>query len=179
MNYNEQEIREHYRRLTKLLIDRKYTITTMESATSGQIASLITDTEGSSAVLKGAFITYSNEAKILQGVPAETIEKYTVYSRETAEAMAAACMKAYGARIGIGVTGTMGNVDPANPEASVPGQVYFAIGMDNGICGGDGTTSGQPVIESFHLELAPQPSRLMYKLAVAEEVYKVLIAKLV
>ena len=179
MNYDEQEIREHYRRLTKLLIDRKYTITTMESATSGQIASLITDTEGSSAVLKGAFITYSNEAKILQGVPAETIEKYTVYSRETAEAMAAACMKAYGARIGIGVTGTMGNVDPANPDASVPGQVYFAIGMDNGICGGDGTTSGQPVIESFHLELAPQPSRLMYKLAVAEEVYKVLIAKLV
>ena len=178
MNYNEQEIREHYRRLTKLLIDRKYTITTMESATSGQIASLITDTEGSSAVLKGAFITYSNEAKILQGVPAETIEKYTVYSRETAEAMAAACMKAYGARIGIGVTGTMGNVDPANPDASVPGQVYFAIGMDNGICGGDGTTSGQPVIESFHLELAPQPSRLMYKLAVAEEVYKVLLAKL-
>ena len=179
MNYNEQEIREHYRRLTKLLIDRKYTITTMESATSGQIASLITDTEGSSAVLKGAFITYSNEAKILQGVPAETIEKYTVYSRETAEAMASACMKAYNAQIGIGVTGTMGNVDPANPEASVPGQVYFAIGMDNGICGGDGTTSGQPVIESFHLELAPQPSRLMYKLAVAEEVYKVLIAKLV
>ena len=178
MNYNEQEIRDHYRRLTKLLIDRKYTITTMESATSGQIASLITDTEGSSAVLKGAFITYSNEAKILQGVPAETIEKYTVYSRETAEAMAAACMKAYGARIGIGVTGTMGNVDPANPDASVPGQVYFAIGMDNGICGGDGTTSGQPVIESFHLELEPQPSRLMYKLAVAEEVYKVLIAKL-
>ena len=179
MNYNEQEIREHYRRLTKLLIDRKYTITTMESATSGQIASLITDTEGSSAVLKGAFITYSNEAKILQGVPAETIEKYTVYSRETAEAMAAACMKAYNAQIGIGVTGTMGNVDPANPEASVPGQVYFAIGMHNGIGSEDGTMSDQPVIESFHLELAPQPSRLMYKLAVAEEVYKVLIAKLV
>lgn len=186
MNYNEQEIREHYRRLTKLLIDRKYTITTMESATSGQIASLITDTEGSSAVLKGAFITYSNEAKILQGVPAETIEKYTVYSRETAEAMAAACMKAYGARIGIGVTGTMGNVDPANPDASVPGQVYFAIGMDPKIAGKSGTkASGEagtqpakPVIESFHLELAPQPSRLMYKLAVAEEVYKVLLAKL-
>jgi PncC family amidohydrolase len=178
MNYNEQEIRDHYRRLTKLLIDRKYTITTMESATSGQIASLITDTEGSSAVLKGAFITYSNEAKILQGVPAETIEKYTVYSRETAEAMAAACMKAYGARIGIGVTGTMGNVDPANPDASVPGQVYFAIGMHNGIGSEDGTMSDQPVIESFHLELEPQPSRLMYKLAVAEEVYKVLIAKL-
>ena len=53
------------------------TITTMESATSGQIASLITDTEGSSAVLKGAFVTYCNEAKIMQGVPAEILEKYT------------------------------------------------------------------------------------------------------
>ncbi len=35
MNYNEQEIREHYRRLTKLLIDRKYTITTMEGGLFG------------------------------------------------------------------------------------------------------------------------------------------------
>lgn len=67
------------------------TITTMESATSGQIASLITDTEGSSAILKGAFITYCNEAKIMQGVPAEILDKYTVYSKETAEAMAKAC----------------------------------------------------------------------------------------
>ena len=101
----------------------------MESATSGQIASLITDTEGSSAVLKGAFVTYSNEAKIQQGVPREIIEKYTVYSEETAAAMARACLQAYSADIGIGVTGTMGNVDPANPGASVPGQVYFAIAV--------------------------------------------------
>lgn len=86
--YDEKEIRADYRRLTKLLIEKKLTITTMESATSGQIASLITDTEGSSAVLKGAFVTYCNEAKIMQGVPAEIIDKYTVYSTQTAEAMA-------------------------------------------------------------------------------------------
>ena len=155
----EQEIRDNYQRLTKLLIEKKLTITTMESATSGQIASLITDTEGSSAVLKGAFITYCNEAKIKQGVPAEILDKYTVYSRETAEAMAKACAEAYGANIGIGVTGTMGNVDPANPEASVPGQVYFAISL-NGI------------VKSYYVELDPQPTRLAYKLAVAEEVYE-------
>ena len=105
----------------------------MESATSGQIASLITDTEGSSAVLKGAFVTYCNEAKIMQGVPAEIIDKYTVYSKETAGAMAKACRKAYNANIGIGVTGTMGNVDPANPNVSVPGQVYFAIDIDGDV----------------------------------------------
>ena len=68
--YHEADIRNDYRKLTKFLIEKNLTITTMESATSGQIASLITDTEGSSAVLKGAFVTYCNEAKIMQGVPA-------------------------------------------------------------------------------------------------------------
>lgn len=164
--YNENNIRDNYHKLTKILISRNLTITTMESATSGQIASLITDTEGSSAVLKGAFITYCNEAKIMQGVPAEVIDKYTVYSKETAGSMAQACRKAYNANIGIGVTGTMGNVDPANPEASVPGQVYFAIDID-----GD--------VEEYYVELPPQPTRLAYKLAVAEEIYEELIKRLV
>ena len=89
----EQEIRERYAALTALLIRKGLTITTMESATAGQIASLITDTEGSSAVIKGAFVTYCNEAKILQGVPEETIQTYTVYSEQTAAAMAEACRK--------------------------------------------------------------------------------------
>ena len=162
MSDNEMRIREKYRSLTRLLIERKLTITTMESATSGQIASLITDTEGSSAVLKGAFITYCNEAKILQGVPEETLEKYTVYSKETATAMARSCRQTYSANIGIGVTGTMGNIDPANPESSVPGQVYFAIDLE-----------GQ--INSYYAELEPQESRLMYKLVVAEKIYEELM----
>ena len=82
--YNESDIRNDYRRLTKLLIERGMTISTMESATSGQIASLITDTEGSSAVLKGAFVTYCNEAKIMQGVPAEILRsiRYTQKRRQ-------------------------------------------------------------------------------------------------
>ena len=187
--YNESEIRNHYHELTDLLIERGLTITTMESATSGQLASLITDTEGSSAVLKGAFVTYCNEAKILQGVPAEILERYTVYSRETAEAMAEACRKAYGADIGIGVTGTMGNVDPANPEASVPGQVYFAIAMrgareEEAVSGGPAASNpangpaSDILTSSYYVELVPQPTRLMYKLAVAEEIYQVLMGKL-
>lgn len=155
--YEESITREMYKRITRNLIEKGLTITTMESATSGQIASLITDTEGSSAVLKGAFVTYCNEAKIMQGVPEEILEKYTVYSRETAAAMAKACRNTYGADIGIGVTGTMGNVDPANPGASVPGQVYFAIDFKGSV-------------ETFFVELPPQPTRLAYKLAVAWEI---------
>lgn len=164
-SYNEAEIRKDYSKLTKLLIERQLTISTMESATSGQIASLITDTEGSSAVIKGAFVTYCNEAKIMQGVPAEILDQYTVYSKETAEAMALACAKAYDADIGIGITGTFGNADPANPDASVPGQVYFAIVLDG-------------EMQSYHIELPPQPTRLSYKLAVAKEIYDALMERL-
>ena len=159
--YPEPEIREEYRKLTLLLIRRGLTITTMESATAGQIASLITDTEGSSAVLKGAFITYSNEAKIRQGVPREVIDTCTVYSGETAAAMARSCREFYQADIGIGVTGTMGNIDPANAAASVPGKVYFAICLGGHL---------KERLEIFETEIPPQPSRYQYKLAAAKEV---------
>lgn len=155
--YNEQKIREDYRKLTQTLIEKGLTVTTMESATSGQIASLITDTEGASAVIKGAFVVYSNEAKIKQGVPSEVIDKYSVYSTQTAQAMAEACRKAYDAHIGIGVTGTMGNVDPANEKDSVPGSVYF-------------TFSFKGEFKDYYKELPPQPTRLAYKMAVAKEI---------
>ena len=155
--YNEQEIREDYRRITETLIQKGITITTMESATSGQIASLITDTEGASAVLKGAFVVYSNESKIKQGVPSDIIDKYTVYSKETAQAMAECCRKAYNADIGIGITGTMGNIDPANENTSVPGSVYFAFSL-----------SGE--FKDYYVELPVQPTRFAYKMAVAKEI---------
>ncbi|MBO4859658.1 MAG: nicotinamide-nucleotide amidohydrolase family protein [Treponema sp.] len=123
---NISQVQEKYNLLTKTLIHKKITITAMESCTSGLIASLITDTEGSSEIFKGSVVTYSNRAKIRMGVPSEIIEKFGVYSKETARAMASACRKAVSTDIGIGVTGTFGNVDPANKDSTV-GQAFFAI----------------------------------------------------
>jgi len=151
---DEAAVRKKYERLTGYLIRNGITITTMESCTAGQVASLITDTEGSSAVLKGAFITYSNEAKVAQGVPAGTIEQFGVYSAETACAMAEACRKAMGADLGIGVTGSFGNADPANAD-SVPGEVFFAVADK------DGT-------RCYHCIVPVQPTRLAYKLYMSE-----------
>ncbi|MDO5409336.1 MAG: CinA family protein [Lachnospiraceae bacterium] len=158
------EVRRKYEKLTKLLISRRLTITTMESATAGQIASLITDTEGSSAVLKGAFITYSNEAKLMQGVPAETIETYGVYSPDTARAMARACRAAYKADIGIGVTGSMGNADPNNAD-SIPGVVYYALDI-------------RGCITTYRMDLKPQPTRYDYKMCVAGDIAEMLLLSL-
>lgn len=156
----EKTIRNNYRRLTGCLIDRKMTITTMESITCGQIASLITDTEGASAILKGAFVTYSNEAKVMQGVSEAVIETYGVYSKETARAMAEACKQVYRADIGIGITGTTGNIDPNNQD-SVPGEVYYAVAVSDTIIDG-------------YFQMGEQDSRLYYKLYAAEKVAETL-----
>ena len=151
-----QQVHEEYNALTNALIEKNITITPMESCTAGLIASLITDTEGSSAILRGAYITYSNQAKIKAGVPSEIIEKYGVYSAETAAAMATACRKAFGADIGIGVTGSMGNIDPANGD-SIPGEVFFAIDFKGNV-------------EKYHIKVPHQENRFAYKLYVAEQI---------
>lgn len=127
----EKKCREKYEMLTETLIQKGVSVTTMESCTGGVIAALITDVEGASAILKGAYITYSNEAKCMCGVPEDIIEKYGVYSEETAKAMAAACRKAFGADIGIGVTGTFADPDPANPGSTL-GEVFYAICCKDG-----------------------------------------------
>lgn len=165
MSVNEYSVREKYHRLTMLLIERNLMITAMESATSGQIASLLTDTEGSSAIFKGSFVTYSNEAKIRMGVPEDIIRTYSVYSAQTAEAMAERCAAFYNADIGIGVTGTMGNIDPANADDSIPGYVYFAVYF-------------RGAITSHTVKIEPQRSRLLYKLAAAEKIADTLLSLL-
>lgn len=160
--YMEASVREKYQELTRLLIEKQLTLTTMESCTSGLIVSLITDTEGASAVVKGAYVTYSNEAKLRQGVPEETIERYGVYSKETAAAMASACRKSYGSNIGVGVTGTLGNVDVNNAD-SVPGHVYFAIDLDG-------------VVMVYEQELQMWPARYQYKLEIADIIGKSILS---
>lgn len=115
---------------TKILIKNNMTITFMESCTSGLLASMFTDTEGASAVFKGSLVTYSNEMKILHGVPEKIIKEYGVYSSKCAQAMAEAVQKIYESDISIGITGTTGNPDSANKD-SVRGEAFFCIRIKN------------------------------------------------
>lgn len=156
MVYTPEQVFGLWRDITLGLIDRGWTLSTMESCTSGLVASLVTDTEGASAVLKGAYVTYCNAAKVKNGVPAAVIEAHGVYSVETAEAMARACRASYGADIGVGVTGTLGRADPENPD-SVSGEVFFAV------------SAGEKVY-SRAVTLPPVHSRRAAKLQVAGEI---------
>ncbi len=156
----EIEVRKIFGCITKELISRKITISTMESMTGGLLSSLITDTEGASAVLNGSFVTYSNEAKISQGVPEEVIATYGVYSIQTAEAMAAASVRGYNADVGVGVTGTAGNRDENNSD-SIPGNVFYAV------CYAGKYVSGHIKINPEDMETG---TRYEYKLYAAREI---------
>ena len=108
------------------LVQLGWVIGTMESCTGGLIASLLTDIEGSSRVLHGCRVTYSNEEKIRAGVPLKIIDNHGVYSSECAIEMALAMASLPNNNIGLGVTGTLGNVDPNNKD-STPGKVYYSF----------------------------------------------------
>lgn len=100
--------------LVKRLIEKQKTISTMESCTGGALASEITNVEGASDVLKFSAVTYSNEFKIKMGVSKDVIDKYSVYSMETAYEMSRNISKFTNSNYGVGITGKFGNVDKAN-----------------------------------------------------------------
>lgn len=100
--------------IIKKFAEAKYTISTMESCTGGGLANAITNVSGASDILHESYVTYCNEAKIKFGVPKQIIEKYTVYSLETAEAMASAVRSATNSEVGVGITGQLGRIDPRN-----------------------------------------------------------------
>ncbi len=116
--------------LANSLITQNISISAMESCTSGLFATMLTNTPGASEIFKGSFVTYSNEAKIKCGVSAECIEKYGVYSKETALEMALACQKAYDSILGVGITGVLDRTDPSNPTTDH--KVYYAIVWKDG-----------------------------------------------
>lgn len=100
--------------IIKRFSEDRYTIATMESCTGGHLANIITNISGASDILHVSYITYCNEAKINFGVPKEIIEEYTVYSLETARAMANAAKNTANSNVGIGITGQLGRIDPRN-----------------------------------------------------------------
>ena len=115
-------------KLVKELKKRGLHIAFVESCTGGALASALTDVEGASEVLEDSTVTYSNEAKRAFGVNPATIEHFGVYSEECAIDMAQAGVDhSHIANVGVGVTGSFGRVDPANPEGSIPGEVFVGF----------------------------------------------------
>ena len=103
--------------VNKLILLNK-TISTMESCTGGYLANSITNIEDSSKIFKFGAVTYSNEYKIKMGVDSNIIDKYTVYSIETANSMSKAISLYTDSDYGIGITGKLNRQDDSNPYGS-------------------------------------------------------------
>lgn len=117
---------EDMRKIIRILEKEKKTVSTMESCTGGGVANLITNVSGASDVFHFAAVTYSNEYKIKMGVSSEVIDKYTVYSSETADEMSRAISKFSNSDYGIGITGMLNVIDPANPVEG-KNKIYISI----------------------------------------------------
>ena len=114
--------------LVRLLSERGMTIALAESCTGGMTASRITGVPGSSKVFPGSLVAYSNEAKEgLLGVSSSTLARHGAVSEETAVEMAAGVKKAFGADIGVSITGIAG---PDGGSADKPaGTVCFGFAL--------------------------------------------------
>lgn len=112
--------------IVKLLKEKNKTISTMESCTGGGIANAITNIEGASEILKFSAVTYSNEFKIKIGVDEKIIEKYTVYSIETANEMSKNIAIFTNSSYGVGITGQLNRYDPYN-KINENNIVYISI----------------------------------------------------
>ena len=119
------------RDLLDLCKRKKLTLTTAESCTGGLLAATLTEIPGSSQVIDGAFVSYSNRAKQkMLGVPAGTLETYGSVSRETAEAMVKGVLAHSPVTLAVSITGIAGpsGGTPAKPV----GLVHFAVASRSG-----------------------------------------------
>lgn len=100
------------------------TLATAESCTGGLIAGALTAIAGSSDVVMGGLVTYSNAAKQKWlGVPAGTLGQFGAVSEETARAMADGALSAAGVTLTLSATGIAG---PGGGSAEKPvGLVYI------------------------------------------------------
>jgi PncC family amidohydrolase len=116
----------------KALKEKQMTVATAESCTGGLIAKSITDVAGSSAVIAGGMVTYTNRIKIdVLGVDANIIDEHTEVSHACAEAMALRAKELFGTDYALSATGYAG--PGGGTEKDPTGTVYVGIATPSGI----------------------------------------------
>lgn len=99
-------------------------IVTAESCTGGLVAGALTEVAGSSDVVEGGLVTYSNALKQrLLGVPGETLRAHGAVSEAVARAMAEGATARLEAELSVSVTGVAG--PGGGTEAKPVGLVWF------------------------------------------------------
>ena len=104
---------------------KKWQISLAESCTGGKIVATLVNAKGTSKVLSQSYVTYSCDAKIkILGVKKDTLDCYSVYSKEVAKEMVEGLQKITKANICISVTGEAESSEPFC-------KCYYGIIIDN------------------------------------------------
>ncbi len=100
-------------------------IVTAESCTGGLVAAALTEVPGCSDVVEGAFVTYSNDAKLgFLKLSSDVLDTFGAVSVATAWAMAQGAIRNSDADVAVAITGIAG---PGGGSAKKPvGTVVFA-----------------------------------------------------
>ena len=113
------------------LRERGLTVGTAESCTAGMISARIADIPGSSDVLLGGIVSYSNGVKMkVLGVGEDILRDFGAVSEQCAAGMAEGARRVLGCDIAVSVTGIAG---PGGGTAEKPvGTVCFGIASADG-----------------------------------------------
>jgi nicotinamide-nucleotide amidase len=117
--------------LATQLRTRGLTVGTVESATGGLIAGLLTSVPGSSHFYLGSIVAYSNGIKIaVSGVNPQTIQQHGAVSAQVAGEMAAGGRRVLGVDICLSDTGIAGP-DGGSPSKPL-GLFYLGLALGEG-----------------------------------------------
>lgn len=114
------------KKVLKVLIKKKLSISMAESCTGGLLSSSLTNYSGASKAVKLGLVTYSNESKIrLLKIPKKLLQKYGAVSPETCRYMLKGLKNLCTTNLGVSITGIAG---PHGATKLKPvGLVYIGI----------------------------------------------------
>ena len=113
-------------RLLSVFSKKGLTFAAAESCTGGLILSRLTAIPGSSSVVEGGVVSYSNEVKErVLSVKGETLRDFGAVSEETAREMAEGVRRITGADVAVSVTGIAG--PGGGTEKKPVGTVCFGV----------------------------------------------------
>lgn len=115
-----------------LMQERRWTISAAESCTGGLFMGALTEISGSSAIVSGGVVCYSNDIKEeWVGVSAETLKQHGAVSEQTARELAQGIRERMKSTLGIGITGIAGP-GGGTPDKPV-GLVYIGLATPDGV----------------------------------------------
>jgi nicotinamide-nucleotide amidase len=118
--------------VSKLLLEKSYSLSTAESCTGGKISHKITSVPGCSKYFMGSVVAYSNDMKInLLGVNPATIQNFGAVSEETVIEMAKGAKETFKTDFVIASSGIAG--PEGGTDTKPVGTIWIAIAHPAGV----------------------------------------------